>query len=222
MSCIHLTLISSLTYIINTNHFFLIYYTNHFQLLLFLGLYRFRIGDILQVTGFYNKTPQFRFVRRKDMVISVNDEKTTEEDIVHAMNRVTAILDSEGLILMGFTCKPDISSFPGHYVFYLELKAKNFDGIVKLDNSVMVECCCVMEKSFNDFYRRLSEYESIGALEIRVTKQGTFDSLMEYFISQGASASQYKTPLCIKSPQGLAILEDRVIAQFFSDKSPPL
>ncbi|XP_018486140.2 4-substituted benzoates-glutamate ligase GH3.12-like isoform X2 [Raphanus sativus] len=29
------------------------------------GLYRYRMGDILQVTGFYNSAPQFRFVRRK-------------------------------------------------------------------------------------------------------------------------------------------------------------
>uniref|UniRef100_M4C7A9 Uncharacterized protein n=1 Tax=Brassica campestris TaxID=3711 RepID=M4C7A9_BRACM len=201
---------------VKLGHFYDPLVTNHY------GLYRYRMGDILQVTGFYNKTPQFRFVRRKDMVISVCLETTTEEEIVNAVNCVTTILESEGLILMGFTCKPDISTFPGHYVFYLELKAKNFDGIIKLDDSVMVKCCCVMEKSFNAMYKRFrTTYVSIGALEIRVTQQGTFDSLMEYFISQGASASQYKTPLCINSPQGLAILEDRVIAQFFSDKSPP-
>ncbi|KAH0886312.1 hypothetical protein HID58_062408, partial [Brassica napus] len=177
------------------------------------------------VTGFYNKTPQFRFVRRKDTVISVHIEKTTEEDIVNAVNRVTTVLESAGLMLMGFTCKSDMSTFPGHYVFYWELKPKNFDGIVKLDNNVMVKCCCVMEESFNILYRRhRRKYGTIGPLEIRVTQQGTFYSLMEYFISQGAFAHQYKTPLCINcinSPQGLAILEDRVISQFFSDKSPP-
>ncbi|CAN6842079.1 unnamed protein product, partial [Brassica oleracea] len=149
------------------------------------------------VTGFYNKTPQFRFVRRKDTVISVHIEKTTEEDIVNAVNRVTTVLESAGLMLMGFTCKSDMSTFPGHYVFYWELKPKNFDGIVKLDNNVMVKCCCVMEESFNILYRRhRRKYGTIGPLEIRVTQQGTFYSLMEYFISQGAFAHQYKTPLC--------------------------
>ncbi|KAL0710956.1 hypothetical protein Bca4012_017934 [Brassica carinata] len=202
---------------VKLGHFYDPLVTNHY------GLYRYRMGDILQVTGFYNKTPQFRFVRRKNMVLSVHMESTTEEDIVNAVNRVTTtVLESEGLILMGFTCKPDTSTFPGHYVLYFELKAKKVDGIFKLDSSVMVKCCCEMEKSFNVLYRRFrTEYEFIGALEIRVTQQGTFDSLMEYLISQGASASQYKTPLCMNSPQGLAILEDRVIAQFFSDKSPP-
>ena len=37
------------------------------------------MGDILQVSGFYNSAPQFRFVRRKSMVLSVNLEVTTEE-----------------------------------------------------------------------------------------------------------------------------------------------
>jgi len=45
---------------------------------------------------------------------------------------------------------------------------------------------------------------------------------MEYFISKGASTSQYKTPLCINAPQVLAILEEKVLARFFSDKFPPL
>ncbi|CAA7024385.1 unnamed protein product [Microthlaspi erraticum] len=192
--------------------------TNHF------GIYRYRLGDILQVTGFYNTPPQFRFVRRKNMVISVFMEVTTEDDIMKALNRARVVLESSGLMLMGFTCYSDISTIPGHYDFYWELKAKNFEGIVKLGNKVMVKCCCVMEESFNALYRGFrNKNDSIGALEIRVVQEGTFDYLMEHFISEGgASASQYKTPICTNSPEVLAILEDRVVARFFSDKTPPL
>ncbi|CAH2036359.1 unnamed protein product [Thlaspi arvense] len=187
------------------------------------GLYRYRMGDILQVTGFYNRSPQFRFVRRKNMVLSVHVETTTEEDVLKALSRATHVIESSGLMLMGFTCYSDISTLPGHYVIYWELKAKNNDVTVKLDDKLMVECCCVMEESFNALYRRLrSKHDSIGALEIRVMQEGTFYSLMEYFISQGASRSQYKTPICISSPHVLAILEEKVISRYFSDKTPPL
>ncbi|CAA7048205.1 unnamed protein product [Microthlaspi erraticum] len=191
--------------------------TNHF------GLYRYKMGDILQVTGFYNSAPQFKFVRRKNAVISVQVETTTEEDLLKALNHAAHVLESSGLMLMGFTCYSDISTNPGHYVLYWELKAKKTNGIVKLDNKVMVECCCVVEDSFNVIYKTLrSKSGQIGPLEIRVVQQGTFDSLMEYFISKGASASQYKAPVCINSPAVLAILEDKVLARFFSDKSPPV
>ncbi|KAG2297506.1 hypothetical protein Bca52824_044175 [Brassica carinata] len=88
---------------------------------------------------------------------------------------------------MGFTCYADISTLPGHYIFYWELKAKTISDIVELDNKVLVECCCVMEESLCALYREMrSKDGSIGALEIRVVKQGTFNSLMELAISQGA------------------------------------
>ena len=43
---------------------------------------------------------------------------------------------------------------------------------------------------------------------------------MELAICQGASPSQYKTPICINSSEALAVLESNVLACFFSDKSP--
>ncbi|ESQ30132.1 hypothetical protein EUTSA_v10011352mg [Eutrema salsugineum] len=183
------------------------------------GLNRFKIGDILQVTGFYNRTPQFRFVRRKNMVLSVETEVTTEEDILKALACATFVLESSNLMLMDFTCFADISSFPGHYVCYWEIKSKD---VVQLDEKVLVECCSVLEESFGAVYRLKRGTGLIGALEIRVVQQGTFDSLMEYFISRGGSMAQYKTPICINSPEALAVLENNVLARFYSEKSPPL
>lgn len=181
------------------------------------------MGDVLQVTGFYNNTPQFRFVRRKNTVLSVHVEPTTEEELLKALASATIVLESSNLMVTGFTCYADISIVPGHYVFYLELKAKvkSSNNVLLLDNKVLVECCYVMEESLNDLYRIFrSKAGSIGALEIRVVQQGTFDSLMEFFISRGSSISQYKTPICINSSEALKVLEDKVIARFFSDKSP--
>ncbi|CAN6902433.1 unnamed protein product [Brassica oleracea] len=189
------------------------------------SLHRCKVGDILQVTGFYNNTPQFRFVRRKNTVLCVDVEPTTEEDISKALARATVVLESSDLILTGFTCYGDISTVPGHYVFYVELKAKVNNGttVLQLDNKVLVEYCCVMEESLSGIYRRLRGDEgSIGALEIRVVQKGTFDSLMEFFVSRGSSISQYKTPICIKSTEALQVLEDKVLARFFSDRSPTL
>ncbi|XP_010500406.1 PREDICTED: 4-substituted benzoates-glutamate ligase GH3.12-like isoform X1 [Camelina sativa] len=187
----------------------------------YFGLHRCLIGDILQVTGFYNDTPQFRFVRRKNMVLSVNVETTTEEDILKAMARATLVLDqSTNLMLTGFTCYADISTFPGHYVFYWELKPKDVNYVFELDENVLAECCYALEESFDAPYKLGSKDGLIGALEIRVVQQGTFDSLMEYFISQGGSITQYKTPLCIKSSEALAVLENKVLAQFYSKKKP--
>ncbi|XP_022547280.1 4-substituted benzoates-glutamate ligase GH3.12-like isoform X2 [Brassica napus] len=191
------------------------------------GLHRCRVGDVLQVTGFYNNTPQFRFARRKNTVLSVYVEPTTEEDLLNALTSATLALESSDLILTGFTCYADVSTVPGHYVFYLELKAKvnNSTGELPLDNKLLVECCCVMEESLTSIYRHFRAKDGfIGALEIRVriVQQGTFDSLMEFFVSRGASITQYKTPICINSVEASRVLEDKVLARFFSDKSPTI
>ncbi|CAH8254678.1 unnamed protein product [Arabidopsis lyrata] len=151
----------------------------------YFGLHIYRMGDILQVTGFHNSAPQFRFVRKKGVVLSLNIEITTEEDILKALNHAKLLLKSSLLILKGFTCYADISILPAHYVFYWELKATNINDTLRLDNKVLVDCCCVMEESFCVPYRELRKKSGpIGALEIRVVAHGTFDSLMNFFISQ--------------------------------------
>ncbi|XP_013609446.1 PREDICTED: 4-substituted benzoates-glutamate ligase GH3.12-like isoform X2 [Brassica oleracea var. oleracea] len=123
---------------------------------------------------------------------------------------------------IGSYYEPLITNYYGHYIFYWELKAKNISDTIKPDNKVLVECCCVMEESLSALYREIrSKDGSIGPLEIRVVQQGTFNSLMEFSISQGASPSQYKTPMCIKSSEALVVLDNNVLARFFSDKSRP-
>ncbi|RID69378.1 hypothetical protein BRARA_C01476 [Brassica rapa] len=183
------------------------------------GLHRYKMGDIVQVTGFYNNAPQFRFARRGNLVLSVHMEITTDQALLNAVTHAKMVLESSNLMLMDFTGYADISTTPGHYVLYWELKGKYSNDIAKIDDKVLVECCYVVEESLDNFYKEYRKNGSIGALEIRVVQQGTFDSLMEFFISQGASSTQYKTPICIKSTEAIAILERKVRARFFTDKS---
>ncbi|CAN6931557.1 unnamed protein product [Brassica oleracea] len=123
---------------------------------------------------------------------------------------------SSNSMLVDFTCSADISTFPSHYVFYLELKAKDINDVLELDENVkvLVECCSVIEESFGALYRGMRRSGSIGPLEIRVVQQGTFDALMDYFISRGGSMAQYKTPICIKFSEVLVVLENNVLVRF--------
>ncbi|KFK35356.1 hypothetical protein AALP_AA5G274100 [Arabis alpina] len=192
----------------------------------FAGLYRYKVDDILEVTGFHNNAPQFRFARRKNVVLSIQTEATTEDDLLNAVTNAKLVLESTDLMLMDFTSYADISTAPGHYVLYWELKTKNFNNnnlTTKLDEKVFAECCYVVEESLDPLYRKERTKDgTIGALEIRVVQNGTFDALMDFFISRGGSISQYKTPVGIKSSDALAVLENKVLARFFSIKSPPL
>ncbi|KAK7356921.1 hypothetical protein VNO80_16201 [Phaseolus coccineus] len=122
---------------------------------------------------------------------------------------------------------PDTSSVPGHYVLYwkilhcgIKAEVENGNAVV-LDGSVLEECCIAVEEQLDYVYRRCHSHDkSVGPLEIRVVDPGTFDALIDLFISQGASMNQYKTPRCIKSKKALKLLNSKVTASFFSPRDP--
>ncbi|XP_059445947.1 indole-3-acetic acid-amido synthetase GH3.17-like [Corylus avellana] len=187
----------------------------------FTGLYRYRVGDVLMVTGFHNKAPQFRFVHRRNVVLSIDTDKTNEDDLLNAVTQAKCLLEPLGFLLTEYTSYADTSSIPGHYVLFWELKMKGNNDLPELDEAIMEQCCSIVEDSLDYVYRRCRKKDnSIGPLEIRVVKHGTFDALMDLCVSQGSSVNQYKTPRCIKSEEAFNILDARVVGRFFSKNVP--
>ncbi|CAN1232151.1 Indole-3-acetic acid-amido synthetase GH3.6 [Linum perenne] len=199
----------------------------------YAGLYRYRVGDILRVAGFKNKSPQFTFVCRKNVVLSIDSDKTDEVELQEAVTKAaTKHLSPLNVSLVEYTSYADTtSSIPGHYVLFWEIindDNNNNNNETKRINEipsgpVLEECCLAVEESLNSVYRqgRVSD-NSIGPLEIRVVENGTFDKVMDYAISQlGASINQYKTPRCVKQNGPLAeLLNSRVVSSCFSPKLP--
>ncbi|OMO73265.1 GH3 auxin-responsive promoter [Corchorus olitorius] len=185
------------------------------------GLYRYRVGDILKVTGFYNNSPQFEFVERQNVVLSVDTDKTSESDLLKAIMDATRLLEPLGLLLTSYSSYADTSCAPGRYALFWELKLKesNTDDLPKLDPKIMEQCCARVEESLDFTYKFYRKINLIAPLEIRVVKQGAFVALMDFFVSRGASISQYKTPCCLKLQEAIEILNSKVVGKFFSSKN---
>ncbi|TVU46495.1 hypothetical protein EJB05_06035, partial [Eragrostis curvula] len=191
----------------------------------YAGLYRYRVGDILRVTGFHNAAPQFRFVRRKNVLLSIESDKTDEAELQRAVERASALLRPHGAAVVEYTSHACTTSIPGHYVIYWELLTccgGNNKEDNKLDDSNLIDRCCLeMEEALNTVYRQSRVADgSIGPLEIRVVRSGTFEELMDYAISRGASINQYKVPRCVSFPPIVELLDSRVVSRHFSP-SPP-
>ncbi|CAK8535213.1 unnamed protein product [Lathyrus sativus] len=184
----------------------------------YAGLYRYKVGDILKVTGFKNNAPQFSFVGRKNVVLSIDIDKTDEVDLQNAIKNVVTHLAPYDADVADYTSYGDTRTLPGHYVLYWEL---NLKGSTAIPDCVYEDCCLTIEESLNSVYRqvRVSD-KSIGPLEIKILEQGTFDKLMDYAISSGSSINQYKTPRCVKSAAIVELLESGVLAKYFSPKCP--
>ncbi|GLJ32759.1 hypothetical protein SUGI_0659600 [Cryptomeria japonica] len=183
----------------------------------YAGLYRYRVGDVLRVTGFKNAAPQFHFVCRKNVVLSIDSDKTDEAELQNAVENSLKHLEPFDTKLIEYTSYADTSTIPGHYVLFWEL---DFSSNA-VPPSVIEDCCLSVEESLNSVYRqgRASD-KSIGPLEIRVVESGTFDQLMDYALSRGASINQYKTPRCVKFTPILELLNSKVTRSYFSPKCP--
>ncbi|XP_072956377.1 probable indole-3-acetic acid-amido synthetase GH3.1 [Typha angustifolia] len=183
----------------------------------YAGLYRYRVGDVLRVVGFKNKAPQFSFVRRKNVALSIDSDKTDEVELHAAVTNAMHHLAPFGASLVEYTSYADTASIPGHYVLFWELRA----GGTAVPPSVFEDCCLTVEEGLNSVYRqgRVCD-KSIGPLEIRLVEEGTFDKLMDFALSRGASINQYKAPRCVRPGPALELLNGRVQSKFFSPKCP--
>jgi auxin responsive GH3 gene family len=191
----------------------------------YAGLYRYRVGDILRVTGFHNAAPQFRFVRRKNVLLSIESDKTDEAELQRAVERASALLRPHGAAVVEYTSHASTRSIPGHYVIYWELllttTINNSKSTKAVDGAVLDACCLEMEEALNSVYRQSRVADgSIGPLEIRVVRSGTFEELMDYAISRGASINQYKVPRCVSFPPIVELLDSRVVSRHFSPALP--
>ncbi|KAL6634319.1 hypothetical protein ACP70R_026990 [Stipagrostis hirtigluma subsp. patula] len=189
------------------------------------GLSRYRVGDILRVTGFHNAAPQFQFARRKSVVLSVGTDKTDEAELQRAVERASsALLRPHGAAVLDYTSRACTESVPGHYVVYWELLMTN--GTVgtasdMVDKETLDRCCLEMEEAMNTVYRQNRVADGlVGPLEIRVLRSGTFEKLMDYAVSRGASMGQYKVPRCVTVPAMIELLDSHVVSSHFSPSLP--
>ncbi|KAL6218953.1 hypothetical protein ACLB2K_012160 [Fragaria x ananassa] len=186
----------------------------------YAGLYRYRVGDILRVTGFHNSAPQFHFVRRKNVLLSIDSDKTDEAELQLAVDNASKlVLEKLNASVVEYTSFADTKTIPGHYVIYWELLVK--DSAEPPSSESLSQCCLAMEESLNSVYRQCRVADnSIGPLEIRVVKSGTFEELMDYAISRGASINQYKVPRCVNFTPIMELLDSRVVSKQFSPSLP--
>lgn len=177
------------------------------------GLYRYRLGDAVKVMGFHNSTPELKFICRRNLLLSVNIDKSTEKDLQLAVQEAAKCLILEKVDVVDFTSHVDRSTEPGRYDIFWELASE------LVDHNVLQDCCNHLDRSFADAgYVSSRKVGSIGPLELRVVQRGTFRKILEHFFSLGAAVSQYKTPRCVgvNNKAVLQILVTSVCRRFVS------
>ncbi|RVW57500.1 putative indole-3-acetic acid-amido synthetase GH3.1 [Vitis vinifera] len=70
------------------------------------------VGDILQVTGFHNSAPQFQFIRRKNVLLSIDSDKTDEAELQKAVENASLLLREFNTSVVEYTSFADTKTIP--------------------------------------------------------------------------------------------------------------
>ncbi len=150
-------------------------FTNH------SGLYRYRMGDVIQVVDWYENAPVARFCYRKTQVVSVAGEKTNQEQLQKAMDRFSA---GTGMTMAGY-CVQEVRDGP-RYLFYVE--PEGTDGDRGRAERTLDLCLCQV----NSRYQVRRAANEIKAPRIAYLQKGCFRRYEEYLAARGIPRGQSK------------------------------
>jgi GH3 auxin-responsive promoter len=156
------------------------------------GMYRYLIGDIVEVEGRYQACPTIRFVARKGRTSSLTGEKLTELQVEDAVARASARV---GCAPMFWLLSPAIAARPS-YVLCVDwgaLAAAPEVGAL-LARSVDEELA-----RLNVEYRAKRDSDRLGPVALLETVPGEFERLQAGGLS-GGRAANYKLPHLASEP----------------------
>lgn len=151
----------------------------------FGGLYRYRLGDVIEVASHHHRTPVVEFIHRRGSLLNIAGEKTSEKAAHHSL---VEALSKAGMELVDFSTMEDTEPTPKRYVFFVELHAQG----QRVDVAQLAELLEEALRRANPFYVTLRA--RLGPLAFHVMQPGTFGEFRELLVRRGASSSQVKIP----------------------------
>ncbi len=157
------------------------------------GFYRYRIQDVIRVTGYYNECPMVQFIYRKSQMISIAGEKTNEKAVSWAIEQ---FMRDTGLIINDYSVYADTETEPGRYVFFMEpSEVVPADKREACRNSIE-ERMMQANPSYGDKIRR----GILAPLELRFVELETYQLYRDLMIFRGTSPNQLKPVRVLDTP----------------------
>lgn len=152
------------------------------------GLYRYRINDVVQVTGKYKETPLLEFQYKAGNVCSFTGEKLTELHVTRAM---TDVLASSGWTCRYFTLIPVFRPLP-HYELLFEPDAGSLQSA---DAAFCRQLGKVFDQALsvaNSEYATKRESGRLSPVEAFLIEAGSYETLRKQTAAAGAADAQFK------------------------------
>lgn len=163
------------------------------------GFYRYDIGDVVEVLGFYEQAPLIVFRHRRGGILSSTTEKTTE---FHATQVMQSLQQEFGLPLEDFCITLSENEFPAHYLVNIELVS----GHILSDRLAFLASFDRKLKETNVYYQSKRK-DQVPPPRLRILAPGSFAKVRQRQVERGIPDSQLKFPHISEDRNFLAGLE---------------
>lgn len=148
------------------------------------GLYRYRINDIVEVTGFHSRTPLLAFVRKGGEMSNITGEKMHVNHFIEAVNDVAR---SFPIQVEQFRAAPDMNA--SRYEIYLELE-RSVSRVL-----LQTEVLPALDRAFakvNLEYEQKRRSKRLALPCIHLMARGWAERVVRRHIQMGRRDTQYK------------------------------
>ena len=157
------------------------------------GLYRYDINDIIEVTGFYHKTPLIAFVRKGRDMTNITGEKMHANHFLSAMDEARRRFN---LVIEQFRAMPDFET--GRYAIYVEFNVSIADEILKEQAIPFIDQSLA---KVNMDYAEKRKSKRLKSPCLRLMRRGWAEEECRRFMQMGRRDIQYKWRVLCPEPQ---------------------
>lgn len=146
------------------------------------GLYRYRMGDVVQMVGRHGEAPVVKFCYRRNQVINLAGEKSNQQQFDDAIRRFAQMTRAE---VRGYCVQEDGRGAAPRYLFYMECSPLPGGA-----DEAFEACLCAA----NPEYRACRAMREIEPLHIEFLREGSFARYEQRLAESGRQLAQSKTP----------------------------
>ncbi len=158
------------------------------------GFYRYRINDIVRVTGWEGQSPRLKFVYRKNQMISIAGEKTNDEAMSWAMEELSKQMTKN--FITDYCVYANVSTSPGFYEIFIETNSPVEHTDLPKYRDILEEKLSIANPSFGAKIKT----DVLKPTVLKVLQPETNLLYRELMIYKGINSNQIKPVRVIDTP----------------------
>jgi hypothetical protein len=151
------------------------------------GLYRYAMHDILEVTGYYRRTPAVSFMQKEKGIVSFTGEKLTETQVLAAVDETLDRRRTDRNFIAAIGEPPTAERDP-YYLFLVEYDTPPSDEAAVSAARNLDKALC----RHNIEYASKRKSGRLASPVLRVLAPGQFDAYQRNALEAGAHDGQFK------------------------------